>query len=82
MLVFSFVGYNELKVQVAGRSTVDVSLEPSLESLEEVVVVGYGTQRKKDLTSAIAVVDAAAMSKVPVANVTTALLFCAKDTQN
>lgn len=74
VLVFSFVGYNELKVQVAGRSTVDVSLEPSLESLEEVVVVGYGTQRKKDLTSAIAVVDAAAMSKVPVANVTTALL--------
>ncbi|HPR74192.1 MAG TPA: TonB-dependent receptor [Bacteroidales bacterium] len=74
VLIFTFIGYNELTVPTGGRTTVDVSLEPSFEALEEVVVVGYGTQKKRDLTSAIAVVDAEAMSKVPVANVTTALL--------
>jgi len=51
-----------------------VTLEPSLESLDEVVVVGYGTQKKKDVTSAIAVVDAKQISRAPVANVTNALM--------
>jgi TonB-linked SusC/RagA family outer membrane protein len=72
-LVFSFVGYNELKVSVAGKSVVDVVLQPSTESLDEVVVIGYGTQKKKDVASAITVVDAQQIAKQPVSNVATAL---------
>ena len=73
VLVFSFIGYTTFKEPVAGKTIVDVKLSPTLTNLEEVVVVGYGTQRKKDVTSAIAVVDAASLKKTPVANVTNAL---------
>lgn len=74
VLVFSFVGYNDLRVAVGGRKSIDVSLQPSTESLEEVVVIGYGTQRKKDVTSSIAVVDVQNITKAPVANVANALV--------
>lgn len=74
VLIFSFVGYNDLRVSVGGRSTVDVTLQPSTEALEEIVVIGYGTQRKKDVTSSIAVVDVNTITKAPVANVANALV--------
>jgi TonB-linked SusC/RagA family outer membrane protein len=73
VLVFSFVGYQDMKVQVAGKTKIDVIMVSSTLNLEEVVVVGYGTQKKKDITSAIAVVDVKQMAKSPVANLTTAL---------
>ena len=72
-LIFSFLGYTETKEQIAGRAVIDVSLVPSVETLEDIVVVGYGTQRKRDLSSAIAVVDATTMAKIPVPNLTNAL---------
>ena len=53
VLVFSYVGYNIQKVPIAGKSVIDVSLELNVQSLDEVVVVGYGTQKKKDLTGAV-----------------------------
>lgn len=53
VLVFSFVGYEIQKVPVNGRSVVNVVLKISESALSEVVVVGYGTQSKKNLTSAI-----------------------------
>jgi TonB-linked SusC/RagA family outer membrane protein len=53
VIVFSFVGYNEMKVSSSGRTTIDVTMEPSVESLDEVVVVGYGVQRKRDVTGSI-----------------------------
>lgn len=53
VLVFSFVGYEIQKVPLNGRSVVDVVLKISESALSEVVVVGYGTQSKKNLTSAI-----------------------------
>ena len=59
VLIFSFVGYNEMRVTVGGRSTVDLSLEPSISSLEEVVVVGYGVVKKRDLTGSISSVKSA-----------------------
>lgn len=74
VLIFSFVGYAELREPLNGRTVVDVTMEETMEALEEIVVVGYGTQRKKDVTSAIAVVDAQAITKAPVANVTNALV--------
>jgi TonB-linked SusC/RagA family outer membrane protein len=72
-LVFSFVGYTSEKVQFQGQKSIDVKLNPETLALEEVVVVGYGTQKKKDITSSIAVVDVKDISKAPVASVTTAL---------
>lgn len=58
VLVFSFVGYITQEVSVGGRSTVDVQLQPDVTALSEVVVVGYGTQEKKEITSAVASVSA------------------------
>jgi TonB-linked SusC/RagA family outer membrane protein len=55
-LTFSFVGYQSQDIEVGGRSTLDVALQPADNSLTEVVVVGYGTQKKKDLTGAISTI--------------------------
>lgn len=56
-LVFSFIGYETKEVPVRGQSQLNVILEPSLTSLDNVVVIGYGTARKKDVTGAIAEVQ-------------------------
>jgi TonB-linked SusC/RagA family outer membrane protein len=58
-LVFSFVGYKTQTVEVNGQSTINVSLELETNTLDQVVVIGYGTARKKDLTGAIASVNVA-----------------------
>ena len=54
VLVFSFVGYKSKEIAVAGRSVFDVMLETDVAALEEVVVVGYGTVEKSDLTGSVA----------------------------
>ena len=56
VLVFSFVGYLSEKVPVAGKSVIDVKLSPDIQKLDEVVVIGYGTQKKADVTSSVATV--------------------------
>lgn len=56
-LVFSFVGYTTKEVAVNGRSQIDVRLSQTTYSSKDVVVVGYGTQRKEDVTSAVASVS-------------------------
>jgi TonB-dependent starch-binding outer membrane protein SusC len=56
-LVFSFIGYETSEVPVNGNTVLNVSLTESVSSLSEVVVVGYGTQKKKDVTGAVAVVS-------------------------
>lgn len=53
-LVFSFVGYTSQTVSLNGQTTIDVALELETNTLDQVVVVGYGTQQKKDLTGAVA----------------------------
>ncbi|WP_437919068.1 SusC/RagA family TonB-linked outer membrane protein [Sphingobacterium sp. LRF_L2] len=72
MLVISYVGFKVQEVNVAGQSTVTVILE-SLEALDEVVVIGYGTQRAKDITGSIVSVDMKKMEDIPVASVSEAL---------
>jgi TonB-linked SusC/RagA family outer membrane protein len=57
ILVFSFIGYATQEVLTSGRTTVDVTLEEDIQSLGEVIVVGYGTQEKKEVTSAISQVS-------------------------
>lgn len=58
VLIVSFVGYLSQEVTVTGQTTLDIALKPEANSLDEVVVVGYGTQRKKDLTGAVSTIDA------------------------
>ncbi len=53
VLVCSFIGYETIEVPVANKTTITISLVQDIKSLEEVVVVGYGTQRKADLTGAV-----------------------------
>jgi TonB-dependent starch-binding outer membrane protein SusC len=55
-IVFSFVGYTSSEVLVGSRSSIDISLTPDVMSLSEVVVTGYSTQRKRDITGAVSVV--------------------------
>lgn len=73
-LVFSYIGYQSQKVAVAGKTKIDVKLSEDSQLLQEVVVVGYGVQRKSDLTGAVASVKAAeVMKNTPTATVTDAL---------
>lgn len=70
VLVFSFVGYLTKESTVGNRTAVDISLAVDNKSLEEVVVVGYGTQRKKDITSAITNISMEDIGEMPKSNVT------------
>ncbi len=72
-LLFSFVGYTNQEAVLNGRSTVDISLAPDNQALSEVVVVGYGTQQKRDLTGAVARVEAKEIVNQPVQTPTQAL---------
>ena len=65
-LVFSYVGYLPRQEPINGRSTIDLSLEIDVQSLQEVVVVGYGTQEKDNVTGAITSLDASAIENIPV----------------
>ncbi|MEL6192407.1 MAG: SusC/RagA family TonB-linked outer membrane protein [Bacteroidota bacterium] len=58
MLVVSFYGFETAEVEIGGQSSIDVQLSSSITTLDEVVVTGYGTQRAKEVTSAIASVKA------------------------
>lgn len=62
-LVFSTVGYADQEMPVNGQETVDVQMKPGNAQMGEVVVVGYGSQRKKDLTGAVAVVPVGEITK-------------------
>ncbi len=64
-LVFSYIGYSTTQVSVSGQTTINVTLEEDASRLDEVIVTGYGTQAKKDLTGAVAVVDTEQMLSVP-----------------
>ena len=73
VLVFSYVGYDSYEINVSGKSTADVTLNLQSTNLNEVVVVGYGTVKRKDLTGAISSVSAATIEKIPVISATQAL---------
>ena len=63
VLVFSYIGYVSPEIPVAGKQSVNVTLKEDTEELEEVVVIGYGTAKKKDLTGAISTVKAENLEK-------------------
>lgn len=68
VLVFSYVGYVTQEVSVKGKSNLSIVLKEDLEDLQEVVVVGYGTQKKANLTGAVSTVDFSEVGNVPQAN--------------
>jgi TonB-linked SusC/RagA family outer membrane protein len=72
-LTFSFVGYKSLTIDIQGRSTIDVVFESEVTNLEEVVVVGYGVQKKSDITGATASVKGDDLYKQPVLTATQAM---------
>ncbi len=65
VLVFSFIGFETQEVLVGDRSTINVAFSEDSQSLDEVVVVGYGTQRERDLTSAISTIKNEDIVKTP-----------------
>ncbi len=73
VLVFSYIGYETQRVNVGNRSTINISLVPDAASLQEVVVVGYGTQQKRDITGAVGQVKGDDIMNMPVAGVDRAM---------
>jgi TonB-linked SusC/RagA family outer membrane protein len=74
ILSFSFVGYTTEEVPYAGQSAVDVKLTTSAKLMEEVVVVGYGSQKKINVTGSVATISGTEMKTLPVKDVGTALV--------
>lgn len=73
ILVFSIVGYENQEVVVSGRQTINITLKKLDKVLEDVVVVGYGTQRRSSVTGAVDGISSKAIEGKPVANVLQAL---------
>lgn len=73
VLVFSFIGMSTKEVAIVSRKVIDVVMNENLSELDEVVVVGYGTQRKADLTGAVSVVTSESIERRNVTNVSNAL---------
>jgi TonB-linked SusC/RagA family outer membrane protein len=73
ILVFSFIGFVTEEIPVGNRTTLDVRLSQDIASLSEVVVVGYGTQKRSDITGSVASVPKDRLSNLPVANLTQAI---------
>ena len=73
VLIFSYVGYVAEEVEIAGRSTIDVRLLPDVSTLSEIVVLGYGSQEKKDVTGAVSTIKGNTLTKAPASNLASAL---------
>lgn len=69
ILLFSYIGYFTQEANVVGKTTLNITLEPNTDTLDEVVVVAYGTQKKEEITSSIVTVDAKELTDVTVPNV-------------
>ena len=69
-LVFSFIGYTTQEIPIGNRAVIDIKLAPDTQSLTEVVVVGYGSQLKKEITGSVQTVTAKDLKDLPVSQVT------------
>jgi len=72
-LVISSVGFGTIELDIKGRTTVDAKMSTSGTTMEQVVVIGYGTQRKEAVTGSVASIKGEAMREVPASNITQAL---------
>jgi TonB-dependent SusC/RagA subfamily outer membrane receptor len=73
VLVFSYVGFEPQEIIVGNRTNLNIALKTDNKALNEVVVVGYGTQKRADLTGAVASVTGASIQNLPVSSVSEAL---------
>lgn len=73
VLIISYVGYETLQVSVAGKSKIEVQLKSDVNTLDDVVVIGYGVQKKSNVTGAISSIKSEDLLNVPVANAASAL---------
>ncbi|SHF80540.1 SusC/RagA family TonB-linked outer membrane protein [Pedobacter caeni] len=73
ILIIKNIGYKTQEVNVAGNPKVEVTLEEDASHLEEVVVVGYGTQKKVNLTGSVATIDSKSLENRPITNLSSAL---------
>lgn len=73
VLVFSSVGYETEEIEIGNRAIINISLSPDIQSLQEIVVVGYGTQKKSDVTGAISSVSSKEIKELPVVSASEAL---------
>src|SRR5690606_10136441 len=73
ILVVSFIGYASQEITVEGQTSLDIVLQPDPATLSEVVVVGYGTQKRSDLTGAISSVKSEDLNQLPMQRVDQAL---------
>jgi TonB-linked SusC/RagA family outer membrane protein len=73
VLVFSFIGYITQEVGVANRTSINISMEADVVSLSEVVVTGYGSQSKRDITGAVSTLDSKTLLATPTTNLGQAL---------
>lgn len=72
-LVISSIGYKSTEVIVGNQTVIDITLDEDLSALNEVIVVGYGTQKKRDITGAVTSVSEATLKEVPAPNLLNAL---------
>jgi TonB-linked SusC/RagA family outer membrane protein len=73
VLIFSFLGYESVEQAVGNRSLINIGLSPSIQALNEVIVVGYGTQEKKDVTGAVSSIKGASIQNLPNSGASQAL---------
>ncbi len=73
ILIFSFLGFQTQEVNVGNQSEFEITMEESSEGLDEVIVVGYGTQKKTNLTGAVSQVDSETLENRPITNVSSGL---------
>ena len=73
ILVFSFIGFQAQEVNVNGRSTVNVTLQETVTQLNDVVVVGYGQQKKESVVAALSTISATGLKQTPASNLGVAL---------
>lgn len=67
-LVFSYVGFSSIEEKVMGRTSINILLKPLERSMDEIVVVGYGTQRKRDLTGSVSSIKGEQVATLPSTN--------------
>ncbi|QVY66042.1 TonB-dependent receptor [Polaribacter sp. Q13] len=73
ILVFSYLGFASKEVKIGSNKNINVSLEPDVAALDEIIVVGYGTQKKKEVTGAVVQVKAEDLAKTTTADIGSAL---------
>lgn len=73
VIQFSFIGYDTKEVQINGQTVINVKMTSSTLQIEEVVAIGYGTVKKRDVTGSVASVSGKQLTAIPVANVAQAL---------